>query len=83
MIALVGRPVTRAGRTRRIALVGTLEEAIRAAESFAKMKLAPGVLANGYVGTIPALEACVRSLFALQTPADGCMEKGTLFGPSA
>jgi len=47
MKLLVGRPY-RAGRTRRIGLSANLVDAINAADSFAKQKLAPGNLGLGY-----------------------------------
>jgi hypothetical protein len=48
MKALVGRP-HRAGRTRRVALVANLADAVTAADSFAKQKLVPGNLGLGCV----------------------------------
>jgi hypothetical protein len=50
MVAIIGRPISLAGRTRRVALAANLEDAIRAADTFAIQKLAPGQLAKGYAG---------------------------------
>lgn len=51
MKQLFGRPGGIAGRTRRIATAGTLPDAVSAAESFAKQKLAPGQLGLGLLRT--------------------------------
>ncbi|KAG8820411.1 hypothetical protein FRC17_010158 [Serendipita sp. 399] len=47
MIQLFGRPGGIAGRTRKIAQTTNLEDAVSAAETFAKAKLAPGQLVKG------------------------------------
>ncbi|KAG8832120.1 hypothetical protein FRC20_007967 [Serendipita sp. 405] len=47
MTQLFGRPGGIAGRTRRLAQTTTLEDALAAAETFAKQKLAPGPLIQG------------------------------------
>ena len=47
MKQLFGRPGGIAGRTRRIAMAGNLPDAVSAAESFAKQKIAPGQLGLG------------------------------------
>lgn len=49
MAAIIGRPISIAGRTRRIALAANLSDAINAADTFAKQKLAPGQLSKGCV----------------------------------
>jgi hypothetical protein len=59
MVAIIGRPISLAGRTRRVALAANLEDAIRAADTFAKQKLAPGQLTKGYAGVPAAFNTCL------------------------
>ncbi|PVG01933.1 P-loop containing nucleoside triphosphate hydrolase protein [Serendipita vermifera] len=47
MKMILGKPIPLAGRSRRIALSATLPDAVAAADSFAKQKLAPGNLVLG------------------------------------
>jgi hypothetical protein len=48
MKLILGKPIPLAGRSRRIALSATLPDAVAAADSFAKQKLAPGNMVLGY-----------------------------------